>query len=209
MRRFSCLVLGLTTSIRWWQASFGGNVIVAPLRAALLLEGVMLKIARVGAAALLVGSIATVGQAADDRPGRPLPALRAFPALTYIYVISGVQDSGGAENAGVATTIHCTNWTVASQQIRFTVKNFNGATVATQTVGIGGGVTVTKSTHGSAITEDLPHFSPGVAINQGSVAIEATAAQVTCTAQVRDAASAVPASPLHSVRFNPWPNSQE
>jgi len=163
----------------------------------------MSKLAITAALAIFVPAVA----AAADRPGEA--SARAFPALTNIYVASGVQDSGSAENTGVATTIHCTNWTGAVKQIRFTVKNFNGTTAANLTVNVGPGITVTKSTHGSAITEDLPHLAPGVSISQGSLVIAATAAQVTCTVQVRDAASGVPASDLHLIRFNPWPGSQE
>lgn len=165
----------------------------------------MSKLVIAAALAILVPAVA----AAADRRGQASVSIGAFPALTNIYVASGVQDSGSGDNTGVATTIHCTNWTGATQQIRFTVKNFNSVTAANQTVNVGAGVTVTKSTHGSVITEDLPHLSPGVVISQGSIVIATTAAQVTCTVQVRDAASAVPASTLHLVRFNPWPGGQE
>ncbi|MGH6925622.1 MAG: hypothetical protein ACRED5_17990 [Propylenella sp.] len=167
----------------------------------------MTKIA-LGVAALLIGSVASAGQAAD-RANQAVAAPQAFPNLTLIYAMSGVRDSGSADNTGVATTLHCTNFTSSTQQIRFVVRNFNGAVVANLTSNIGALVTVTRSTHGTAMTEDLPHLAPGVLINQGAMTIATTAANFTCTAQTVDAASGLPLDDLHLTRFASWPGSQE
>ena len=145
-----------------------------------------------------------------DRPAPTghAPAV-AFGSLTTIYVASGVRDDGGGDNAGAATTFHCSNVSGVAAQIRFPVLNFNGVTAANITVTVGNGITHTKSTHGTAITEDLPHLSPGTAISQGVVAIHSTQSAVFCNAQVVDAANPNVAGDLHLVRVNADPNTVE
>lgn len=170
----------------------------------------MSKIPAIGKAALLIGTMVSVGQAADRPAQSGAPAnLRAFPALTVIYKAAGVRDSGSAANAGTATTTHCTNATAVSQQIKYVVRNFNGAVVANAAFTVAALTTRTVSTHGTVLTEDLPFLSPGVAINQGVITIFATAASVICTVQVLDAASGVSIGDLHLVRFNSIADTQE
>jgi hypothetical protein len=169
----------------------------------------MLKVPVIGVAALLIGSIGSAGHAADRAGSKLGPVPLAFPSLTVIYHASGVRDSGGADNAGVATTIHCTNFSAATRQIRYVIRNFNGVIVANAVFNIGASTTQTKSTHGTGITEDLPHLSPGVSINQGAIAIFTTAAHVSCTAYVADAPTGASIGEIHLVRFNSWPGSQE
>ena len=170
----------------------------------------MSKILAIGRAALLIGTMVSVGQAADRPAQSGAPAnLRAFPALTVIYKAAGVRDSGSAENAGTATTTHCTNTSGASQRIRYVVRNFNGAVVADAAFTVGAITTRTVSTHGTVLVEDLPFLSPGVAIAQGVITIYATAASVICTIQVLDASTGVSVGDLHLVRFNSIADTQE
>jgi hypothetical protein len=166
-------------------------------------------ISKIGAAVLLIGLIASAGQAAD-RPADTEAAPQAFPAPTLIYLVSGIRDTGSAENTGVATVTHCSNWTPNSQRVRYVIKNFNGSAVANSIFTLSADATRTVSTHGTVYVEDLPFLSPGVAINQGRMAIYATHPVVTCSFQIIDAASGSPnGGDLHVVRVNPIPNTQE
>ena len=135
---------------------------------------------------------------------------RAFPNLTQIYVASGVTDNNAAAQLGVATSIHCTNWTAATQQLRFLIRNFDGGIKSNTTQPLVSLGTFTASTHYTAAYVENAHLSPFQGISQGSLRIFATAAQITCTAQVIDASSITPLGvPLHLVRHNAWPGSQE
>jgi hypothetical protein len=146
-------------------------------------------------------------RAPQDAGATPPAAVGGPLALTY--VISGVRDDGGAENVGSATTFHCTNTSPVAEQIQFVLRNFNGIIAANITVTVGSANTHTKSTHGTAITEDLPHLSPGVAINQGMMFIFATSQFVFCTAVTVDAANPNVGFALHMVRFQPLSGTQE
>ena len=169
----------------------------------------MFKIHLLGVAVLLAGTIASTGQEADRPPSSTLGDSRAFPALTKIYEASGVRDSGSAEDTGVATTVFCSNLHPQTQQLRITIRNDSGFVAASQTFEISSFSTLTKSTHGTLLSESLPFLSPGVFIGRGVVLIAATAPQITCTVQVLDAATGVSIGDLHMVRFNPRPNTQE
>jgi hypothetical protein len=125
-------------------------------------------------------------------------------------VASGVYDNGGPVAAGVATAIICTNFTGATQSIRFLVRNWNATVVASSTFQVQSLRTFTATTHSVAAFFQDTTLSPGASIAQGSLRIFATSGQVTCTAVVIDASTAVPIGiPLHLVRHNPWPGTQE
>lgn len=168
----------------------------------------MMKLVTTGVVFLLAVSGASVGQATDRRaPAASGP--EAFPALTLIYLAAGVRDSGSAENVGVATTFHCSNFSPAIQQIKIQLRQYNGTVSANSTFNVGAADTLTKSTHLTAITEDAPGLAPGVVFNQGSVAISATTPNFTCTAYVADATNGVEIGNLHFQRFNARAGSQE
>jgi hypothetical protein len=127
-----------------------------------------------------------------------------------IYRFPGVYDNGGAENTGTATVIHCTNFSGVTERIRFVLRNFNTTLVGNVENNVGHLGTLTKATHGTVNTEDLPHIAPGVSVNQGTLAIAATSTNIICTALVTDAATATPHGvALRGIRFNPAPGSQE
>ena len=70
--------------------------------------------------------------------------------------------------------------------------------------------TLTKSTHGTALTEDLPFLTPGTAINQGVVFIFATSPFVFCSVMVLDASTAgTQGVALHIVGFGAVSGTQE
>ena len=171
----------------------------------------MSKIRLVATAAALFLSLSAIADGAERLEGQAKKLdQRAFPNLTLIYVASGVRDNGGAAFVGVAASIHCTNWTAGAEQVRFLVRDYDGALVENKTVAIGALDTITASTHDTRAYDDDLFLSPGVVIRQGSVRVFATAAAITCTAQVIDASTVAPLGvDLHLVRHNPWPGTQE
>jgi hypothetical protein len=125
-----------------------------------------------------------------------------------IYRVSGVRDDGGPSFTGVATVFHCTNFSGVDESIRIVIRNAAAAIV----VNSGSGIlphlnTVTFMTHGNRAYGGA-NLVTGVV--QGSAAIAATSVNVVCTAMTIDASLGNPVGvPLHMVRFNPIPASQE
>jgi hypothetical protein len=152
--------------------------------------------------------IAAVLAAALAQPAAAI----TFPSLTTIYVGSGVTDSGGAVNAGVATSFHCTNVSGFTASVRFLVLHLDG-TVAGSFIqpAVAHGRTQSVATHGTVVFGSEQATSPGTVINQGSIIIESTESAVFCTAALVDAGAAIPAfaMPLHLVRVNPHPGTVE
>ena len=131
-----------------------------------------------------------------------------FPALTTIYVASGVFDSGGAENTGAVTSVHCSNVSGQNAQLRFLFLQINGAVVGNLTHSLPHGETVTASTRGTVYFADT-EVSTG-AINQGVVNVESTQSAVFCSAMIVGAAGPIPNGiALHMVRVNPHPGTVE
>src|SRR5262245_39382790 len=72
-----------------------------------------------------------------------------------IYRFPGVRDNGGANNAGVATVFHCTNFSGVSENIRFVTRQSN-ATIATNLAFIIDHLeTFTAATHQTAAYNDV------------------------------------------------------
>ena len=133
-----------------------------------------------------------------------------FPTLTTIYVGSGVLDDGSTFDAGIATSIHCSNVSGVAVQVRVLILGDTGAVEdsATRTPAHGG--TVTFSTHPTRVFGENAFLETGL-VRQGVVNVEATNSAVFCTAVVVDAANLMPTfmSPLHLVRVNPHPGTVE
>ena len=70
--------------------------------------------------ALVVSAALAIGMAA------PASAAQSDPEI-IIYRFPGVTDNGGAPNTGVATSFHCTNFSGASETIRFATRAAGGA----------------------------------------------------------------------------------
>jgi hypothetical protein len=129
--------------------------------------------------------------------------------MQLLYFISGVRDDGGGTNTGVATVIHCSNWSGATERFQYVVFTHLGTVVANLTQDIPHGGTKTASTHGTALYFEDLLLGP-VLISQGLVAILATHRDVVCTVQVVDASVPIPNGiTLHSVRYNPIAGTQE
>jgi hypothetical protein len=134
-----------------------------------------------------------------------------FPSLTTIYVGSGVFDSGGANNAGVATSIHCSNVSGVSVQVRVLILNSAGAVRGALAQTLAHGATVTFSSHQTFIFGDETSALETGPIFQGVVNVEATNSAVFCTAAVIDAGASPPvfSMPINLVRVNPHPGTVE
>ena len=139
----------------------------------------------------------------------PAPAI-AFGGLTTIYVGSGVHDNGQIDNVGEATSIHCSNVSGVSVQVRVLILHDSGPVAGSLTLTLAHGATKTVSTHPTAVFTDTG-LDIADAVIQGVVNIEATNSAVFCTAVLVDAANAKPVymSPLHLVRVNPHPGTVE
>lgn len=125
-----------------------------------------------------------------------------------IYRFPGVRDNGGADNAGVATSFHCTNFSGVPENVRIVVRDFDGTLKGNMAFAVTHLSTLTVSTHPTALYSDAQLASGNVA--QGTAAIAATSINVICTAVTLDAASASPNGfALRGIRFNPVPGSQE
>jgi hypothetical protein len=138
----------------------------------------------------------------------PPATATTFPSLTTIYVGSGVFDSGDANGVGTATTIHCSNVSGVQAQLRVLILGSLGAVVGSLSSPLSHGVTLTVSTHNTAVYGDAS-LATG-AVNQGVVNVESTNSGVFCTAMTVNASlSTVEGVPLHLVRVNPHPGTVE
>jgi hypothetical protein len=128
---------------------------------------------------------------------------RAFPALTSIYVFTGVRSTSFTANTGVQTSVHCTNTASVTRQVRFLVRNFNGAIVDDNTLNILPFRTLTYSTDGTALYNEDIFGTLSATVGQGSMIIQATNPAIFCNAVVVDARSAYPNGvTLTGVRLN-------
>jgi len=129
-----------------------------------------------------------------------------FPTLTTIYVGTGVYDDGGAINAGIATTIHCSNVSGALAQIRVVFLNAGGTVQGSPVIFvIPHGAQFGTSTH-------LTVFLDGTAATgqmQGTANVESTESGVFCTGVVVNAAIPNLGVTLNLVRVNPHPGTVE
>jgi hypothetical protein len=133
-----------------------------------------------------------------------------FPSLTTIYIGAGVYDLKDYPTAGTntATSVHCSNVSGQSAQIRVLVLNASGTVAGQTTQAIAHGATVTVSTNevGAYADEVLGLVNS----NRGVLNVEATQSGIFCTAQIVDTAAALStSSPLRLVRVNPHPGTVE
>ena len=134
-----------------------------------------------------------------------------FPSLTTIYVGSGVYDDGNPTQVGEATSVHCSNVSGVSVQVRVLILGPTGGVAGSLTQTLAHGATETFSTHLTTIFIDGAGDLATGGVGQGVVNVEATNSAVFCTAAVIDAAGNPPAfsMPLHLVRVNPHPGTVE
>ena len=126
-----------------------------------------------------------------------------------IYRFPGVADGGGADNVGVATVFHCTNFSGVMENIRFVTRKTSGDLATNVAFSIAHLATRTVPTHPTlAYSDSANNLNTGVV--EGTTAIAATSINVICTAMTIDASAATPIGvALRGIRFNPVPGTQE
>jgi len=139
---------------------------------------------------------------------QPAQAAETDPEV-IIYRFPGVRDDGGADNVGVATVFHCTNFSGVQENLRFVTRSPGGTLKTNLPLLIGHLLTRTIATHFNlAYGIDL-NLATGV-LSSGTTAIAATSTSIICTAMTIDAANPKPDGvALRAIRFNPVPGSQE
>ena len=160
-------------------------------------------LAYIAVSALAIISV-TAGTQSFTRAATPSPAI-TFPSLTTIYVASGVLDDGGVENAGIATSVHCSNVSGQFAEVRVLVLNHLGNVEGAATVGILHGGTQAFSTHGTIIADNVLGTGPVL----GVFNVESTQSAVFCSAMVVPAATPQNGVALHMVRVNGHPGTIE
>jgi hypothetical protein len=85
----------------------------------------------------------------------PASAAQGDPEV-IIYRFPGVRDNGGGDLTGVATVFHCTNFSGATETIRFVTRRANGDLTTNNAQSIVHLQTLTAATHlTSAYFEDV------------------------------------------------------
>jgi hypothetical protein len=150
----------------------------------------------------------------------PAQAQRAYPEgaaplattdpLVRIYRISGVRDNGAGNEAGVATSFHCSSASTVNESVRIVLRHFDGAVAGSRTLTLGARRTLTMSTHFTRLFFEDAVLSRGIVINSGSAEILATSVDIFCSAMILNAGTVSPDGiALHMVRFNAATGSQE
>ena len=125
-----------------------------------------------------------------------------------IYRFPGVKDDGSGSFVGTATVFHCTNFSGATENIRFVTRRDDSSLASNEVFTVVHLRTTTVATH-----SNLPYQSFSLATGalfQGTTAIAATSTNIICTAMSIDAANVKPVGvSLRGIRFSPVPGSQE
>ena len=154
-------------------------------------------------------SVFAVALAASALAFAPTASATTFPTLTTIYVGSGVRDSGGADNVGIATVFHCSNVSGVTTTIRFLVLNHVGGIAGSLSVSVAHGRTQTAPTHNTAAYSEDGSLATGL-VGEGVINIESTQSGVFCNAKTIDASAGFPDGvTLPLVRVNPHPGTVE
>ena len=125
-----------------------------------------------------------------------------------IYRVVGARDNGSGDFSGIATGIDCTNFSGATQTVRFVARNLDSTVKANATL------TIAHLETRAAVTHQIfgviaTSLSTGP-LTQGTIAIAATDINIVCTAYFQEAGNVSPHGfSLRSIRFNPVPGSQE
>src|SRR5262245_15329916 len=125
-----------------------------------------------------------------------------------IYRFPGVRDDGSGPFAGVATVFHCTNFSGATENMRFVTRDSSAALKSNAAAGAPHLATLTAVTHQVAAYPVFLNLLTGAV--QETTAIAATSTNIICTAETINATTAVPNGVARrGIRFNPVPGSQE
>jgi hypothetical protein len=134
----------------------------------------------------------------------------AFPASTTIYIVTGLRDDNGAAETGVASSVTCANVSGVPVNIRVAAFTFNGAKKGDETINnVPHAGVRTFSTHFTKIYFENRSLETGT-LNQGVFNVEATNANVFCSATVESGVATSPTGfGLHMIRVNPAPGTDE
>ena len=148
--------------------------------------------ALVVSAALVVAMAAPASAASTD----PEVIIYRFPGVTQLTAQS------------ISTVFHCTNFSGATETIRFVTRNFDGSLQTNITASIDHLATKTASTR---ITLSYASIILNTTdVTQGTTAVAATSINIICTAMTIDATATKPVGvALRGIRFSPVPGSQE
>jgi hypothetical protein len=142
------------------------------------------------------------------------PLAGAIPAHaqtpnTLLYLYSGLRDNGGASQTGVASTVHCSNFSGVTVAVQFLVFNFDGTVKANVTFSIPNSATRTASTHATILYTEDQVLNTGI-VNQGFALVVGSSPFIVCTAEIVDAAAPNPVGiARHGLRYNPIAGTQE
>jgi len=129
--------------------------------------------------------------------------------LISLYFFPGVRDNGGAALTGVATSVHCSNFSGQTEKIEYSVTNFDASVKAFLSLNIGQFQTRTASTHDTLLYAEDLLLNTGT-VDQGALLIVTTSLYIVCTAQVLDASASIPNGiDLHGIRFQVIPGTAE
>src|SRR4051812_33334028 len=140
----------------------------------------------------------------------PAQAATADPEL-ILYRAPGVLDSGGAAGTGSATVFQCANFSGSTERIRIVVRFGPQADIRNNMA-----FDIAHLQTISVVTHATRSFPNDIVLNtgqmkQGTAAIAATSPSIVCTAMatVDNPGTAPAMHPVHMIRFNPAPASQE
>src|SRR4051794_32048023 len=126
---------------------------------------------------LLVAAALAIGMSA------PVSAAQSDPEV-IIYRFPGVRDFGNGFT-GVATVFFCTNFSGATENIRFVTRNFDAALASNVVLPIAHLATISESTHPTLVYSGASLQTGG--LSGGTTAIAATSINIICTAETIDA----------------------
>jgi hypothetical protein len=160
-------------------------------------ERIMKKIQSV-----LVSATLAIGLAAPAFAGLNDPEV-------IIYRFPGVRETGGAEFSGTSTVFHCTNFSGATETLRFVTRRSDGSLAQNNALTIDHLATVTATTKNTLAYFESIFLGTGF-VAQGTTAIAATSINIICTAETIDASTNAPVGVARrGIRFSPVPGSQE
>jgi len=151
---------------------------------------------------LVVSAALAIGMAAPAVAGVNDPEI-------IVYRFPGVRDDGLGVNTGVATVFQCTNFSGATENIRFVTRDQDGTLKTNMLTAVNHLSSTTAVTHFTAPYVNEFNLNTGT-VFQGTTAIAATSINIICTAETIDASNTTPNGlARRGVRFNPAPGSQE
>lgn len=163
-------------------------------------------------AVALAVALVTAVDAQSLRQDESLSALRQAPAaasdpMKILYRVSGLKDSGGAANEGLASVIVCTSFSQTPENIRVGVYGHTGTVLTNSTYGISARQTGAFSTRANtSYTGNVLSVSP---FPFGFAVVSASTTNLHCSASIINAGVLGQGYGLHMTRFNPHPGSVE